>query len=580
MASSNDFTANQIRVAKLILTGTQPGDGGIGVRNIGLAVYDESLATNQTGGISDANIFDSAGTDVAIFVSGSQKSRGTNANSGDGVFLLGGDSYISGTLVVENAGRTHGSISGSIQRMADGRSYLVAGSNITISSASDGQVTITGGAGDDGMGSGFVLEDDDGTEVTITEFKEVKFIGAGGIVTNWTDVSNGTDIDPYDLTFTAADLTFAGDGGSNQALTLGDTFTIEGGTNVTTAMATDKVTINATDTNTQNTTTLSFVDSSDDIILRNTTGGATSSTDDITFVAGSNITLTYTDADNITIASSGGGGSYSFDIDANGGTAETISNTNTVGFNEGIGTFVSRTSKDIQIAASGSAQTLVYSHMGPHYLLSGSYGVTAANTGMNAMKTGVTDAIVSANGTGTWQPGPVSSFLPGSGETPPAIGFKTVIPKGATKIKLTLFCKANYVGGGGGDPSRPVQFVWAGRYYEVGEEVNTGNTDGDGAGAGKGMWLGDSEGTTAAREGWRVFPDFTVSNPHQFRIESAIENISAVVNSDSSPANGGILDIAIARNRNNGDSAVFGTTSDTYTNTVHVIYVKVEFPIT
>ena len=57
------------------------------------------------------------------------------------------------------------------------------------------------------------------------------------------------------------------------------------------------------DTNTQNTTTLSFVDSSDDIILRNTTGGAGSGTDDIKFVAGSNITLTHTDADNITIAS-------------------------------------------------------------------------------------------------------------------------------------------------------------------------------------------------------------------------------------------------------------------------------------
>ena len=55
--------------------------------------------------------------------------------------------------------------------------------------------------------------------------------------------------------------------------------------------------------NTQNTTTLSFVDSTDDIILRNTTSGASSGTDDIKFVAGSNITLTHTDADNITISS-------------------------------------------------------------------------------------------------------------------------------------------------------------------------------------------------------------------------------------------------------------------------------------
>lgn len=56
-------------------------------------------------------------------------------------------------------------------------------------------------------------------------------------------------------------------------------------------------------TNTQNTTTLSFVDSTNDIVIRNTTGGAGSSTDDIKIVAGTNITLTHTDADNFTISS-------------------------------------------------------------------------------------------------------------------------------------------------------------------------------------------------------------------------------------------------------------------------------------
>lgn len=66
------------------------------------------------------------------------------------------------------------------------------------------------------------------------------------------------------------------------------------------------------DTNTQNTTTLSFVDSSDDIILRNTTGGAGSGTQDITINAGSNITLTHTDANNITIAAAGSSGSSTF----------------------------------------------------------------------------------------------------------------------------------------------------------------------------------------------------------------------------------------------------------------------------
>ena len=47
----------------------------------------------------------------------------------------------------------------------------------------------------------FYLEDDDGTEVNVTQNKEVKLIGSG-VTTNWTDTDNGTDGDPYDLTIT------------------------------------------------------------------------------------------------------------------------------------------------------------------------------------------------------------------------------------------------------------------------------------------------------------------------------------------------------------------------------------------
>ena len=47
----------------------------------------------------------------------------------------------------------------------------------------------------------FVLEDGDGTEVSITEGKEVKFVEGHGVDINWTDTSTGSDADPYDLTF-------------------------------------------------------------------------------------------------------------------------------------------------------------------------------------------------------------------------------------------------------------------------------------------------------------------------------------------------------------------------------------------
>jgi len=50
--------------------------------------------------------------------------------------------------------------------------------------------------------TGFVLEDGDGTEVTIAGGQEVKFVEGGGIDINWTDTSTGSDADPYDLTFT------------------------------------------------------------------------------------------------------------------------------------------------------------------------------------------------------------------------------------------------------------------------------------------------------------------------------------------------------------------------------------------
>jgi len=50
--------------------------------------------------------------------------------------------------------------------------------------------------------TGFVLEDGDGTEVTIAGGQEVKFVEGGGIDIDWTDTSTGSDADPYDLTFT------------------------------------------------------------------------------------------------------------------------------------------------------------------------------------------------------------------------------------------------------------------------------------------------------------------------------------------------------------------------------------------
>jgi DNA-binding transcriptional regulator YdaS (Cro superfamily) len=76
--------------------------------------------------------------DIAFFVSGAVGSRGTGVK---GAAVFGGDLYVSGAAFVELG------LSGSLTRLTDGRSYLAAGSNVTITSASNGQVTIAAASG-------------------------------------------------------------------------------------------------------------------------------------------------------------------------------------------------------------------------------------------------------------------------------------------------------------------------------------------------------------------------------------------------------------------------------------------------
>ena len=90
MASSKDFVANQIRAAKLIMTGTQPGDGGISSGNkLSLAVYDESIASDDAGNVSDASLYASIGNEIGIFVSGGINYSGRAAGDTTGVLFRG-----------------------------------------------------------------------------------------------------------------------------------------------------------------------------------------------------------------------------------------------------------------------------------------------------------------------------------------------------------------------------------------------------------------------------------------------------------------------------------------------------------
>ena len=117
-----------------------------------------------------------------------------------------------------------GSITSGFGAIDNGSSAITTTGTVTYGSLSDGTITATAFVDEDDMSSdsatliptqqsvkayvdsqsadmSFVLEDGDGTEVTITRNKEVKFVEGGGVDINWTDTDNGTDSDPYDLTF-------------------------------------------------------------------------------------------------------------------------------------------------------------------------------------------------------------------------------------------------------------------------------------------------------------------------------------------------------------------------------------------
>ena len=71
----------------------------------------------------------------------------------------------------------------------------------TTDAGNDIQLT-TGTAIVGGGMTSFIPEDGDGTEVSVSDAEEVKFVEGDGMDINWTDTSNGSDGDPFDMTFT------------------------------------------------------------------------------------------------------------------------------------------------------------------------------------------------------------------------------------------------------------------------------------------------------------------------------------------------------------------------------------------
>ena len=210
----------------------------------------------------------------------------------------------------------------------------------------------------------FQVEDGDGTEVTISHGKEWKFVEGNDIDINWSDITPGSDADPFDLTFAHKD-TARTNTTTTAAPTYGGTFTavsgvtsntrghvtgvqtktvtipasdntderytfkcvqnvlsnndpylrldgstespqyilLTGGANVAVTRGTDaSLTISATDSDT--TYSHSFVDNGANVIHRLAAGGSGTGSDDIQYVPGGIVTLTPS-GDDLTISAPG-----------------------------------------------------------------------------------------------------------------------------------------------------------------------------------------------------------------------------------------------------------------------------------
>lgn len=212
-----------------------------------ILIYDEDAATLKktsvsdllagagTGSMSSFKLKDGDGTEVTIsdskivkFADGNginidweSGGSGTTSDPYDLTFSLdvdvatGGGLTYTGTLAGGNLIISHADTSSQASSNNSGRTYiqditLDAYGHITgISTATE---TVVNTDTNTNQLTTFQLEDGDGTEVTISHAKEVKFVGdddVGGIYRgidiDWTDTSHGTDGDPYDLTFTNTD---------------------------------------------------------------------------------------------------------------------------------------------------------------------------------------------------------------------------------------------------------------------------------------------------------------------------------------------------------------------------------------
>ena len=146
----------------------------------------------------------SGGTDTNFYLNSVARTDATNnlvfglSGATDITFTFGANAFNSTTIPAAETYTAHentSSLSGQYGDAANGTKID------TITVDANGHITAIA-TGATGNMTGFFVEDGDGTEVQINNANEWKFVEGGGIDINWSDTSNGSDTDPYDLTFT------------------------------------------------------------------------------------------------------------------------------------------------------------------------------------------------------------------------------------------------------------------------------------------------------------------------------------------------------------------------------------------
>ena len=174
------------------------------------------------------------GTDVFFYVSGSL--------SGDSVSLFGGDLLASGAVTAQLG------LSGSLTRLTDGSSYLVAGDNVTIASSSNGQVTIAGTTPTNAQYVTLASDPNLTDERVLTAGTGIDITDGGANSTVTLSIDDSVVATVSGTTFTGATIHQAGLSGSLTQLSDGTSYLIAGDNITIVSQSNGAITISSIDT--------------------------------------------------------------------------------------------------------------------------------------------------------------------------------------------------------------------------------------------------------------------------------------------------------------------------------------------